>query len=433
MIKISTKKGWLFLGMVCLWLLFYAWNAAGVELWQPQYMADLLKEGLAKNLEIKSQEQIVASAKAQAMAAGALDDPMIGFGVANLPTDTFSFDQEPMTQKQISVSQKVPWPGKRDLASRLMILNALKEEFMLTKKKLALSKMIARSYFDLGFTDQRLILNAELKNLINQILDISETRYTVGKGLQMDVLQGQLELSRLADEETTLSKQRRSIEDNINRLLSRKEFQPLPIAPKPKVLDILFNTKRLTDQALQNNPQLNVLKIEIQSTEIEVMLAEKKYYPDFDFKLSYGQRDEDRTGRDLADFVSATVGLNLPLWKHKKQDNWLAASQNRANAAKLSAESLSAALPFQIDDLVNEIESAKKNYRIYEDDILPQAEQWVASAVSAYEVDKLEFDTMVTAHMRLLQLRLKQQEYLFTIFKKYAELEDITGTALFAL
>ena len=46
--------------------------------------------------------------------AGALEDPMLGLGIVNLPTN-FSFSDEDMTMKEVSVSQKVPFPGKRGL------------------------------------------------------------------------------------------------------------------------------------------------------------------------------------------------------------------------------------------------------------------------------------------------------------------------------
>ena len=47
--------------------------------------------------------------------AGALPDPIVSLNALNLPVDTFSLDQEPMTQMQLAVSQSLPFPGKRKL------------------------------------------------------------------------------------------------------------------------------------------------------------------------------------------------------------------------------------------------------------------------------------------------------------------------------
>ena len=48
----------------------------------------------------------------------ALEDPMFGFGIINLPTN-FSFKEEDMTMKEFSVSQKLPFPGKSPLMKEM--------------------------------------------------------------------------------------------------------------------------------------------------------------------------------------------------------------------------------------------------------------------------------------------------------------------------
>ncbi|MCZ7616388.1 MAG: TolC family protein [Ignavibacteriaceae bacterium] len=41
-----------------------------------------------------------------------LPDPMLTLGLMNLPTNSFSFTQEPMTGKIVGLSQAFPFPGK---------------------------------------------------------------------------------------------------------------------------------------------------------------------------------------------------------------------------------------------------------------------------------------------------------------------------------
>ena len=43
-----------------------------------------------------------------AVADGQLPDPKLRFGVYNLPTDTFDFDQEPTTQLRLGIQQAFP-------------------------------------------------------------------------------------------------------------------------------------------------------------------------------------------------------------------------------------------------------------------------------------------------------------------------------------
>ena len=46
--------------------------------------------------------------ESMSVAAGTLPDPQVSLGLANVPTDTFDFDQEPMTQFKVGVTQMFP-------------------------------------------------------------------------------------------------------------------------------------------------------------------------------------------------------------------------------------------------------------------------------------------------------------------------------------
>ncbi len=62
---------------------------------------------------------------ARGTAASSLPDPMLSLGFANLPTDTFDFDQEPMTQFKVGVSQVFPRGDSRALGEkRFRLLSA---------------------------------------------------------------------------------------------------------------------------------------------------------------------------------------------------------------------------------------------------------------------------------------------------------------------
>ena len=52
------------------------------------------------------------------VAAGALPDPVLPLGLANLPADCFSFEREPMTQFWVYVSQMLPRGDTRALRRR---------------------------------------------------------------------------------------------------------------------------------------------------------------------------------------------------------------------------------------------------------------------------------------------------------------------------
>ena len=199
-------------------------SAADTSIWVPQPLGILIEEGLANNQDIKSLESQVKSLREEISFAGSLNDPRIGIALLNIPTDHFRFDQEPMTQKQIFIAQKIPWFGKLSLRSQQAAMKAIRQEAILKAKRLGLAREIATAYYELGFVTSGQKTNESLIKMLTQLLRVSETRYATGQGLQQDVLQAQVELSKLLDEQITLGKKRRTLEDRINSLLNRESF-----------------------------------------------------------------------------------------------------------------------------------------------------------------------------------------------------------------
>ena len=106
--------------------------------------SDLIDEGLEQNNEIQSLKDQVESLKNEIPFAGALDDPRLGFAILNLPTDTFDFDQEPMTpETNINCSENSVVQAKLDLRSQRAGLNAIRLKAMLDAKRLELARKIA--------------------------------------------------------------------------------------------------------------------------------------------------------------------------------------------------------------------------------------------------------------------------------------------------
>jgi outer membrane protein TolC len=298
---------------------------------------------------------------------------------------------------------------------------------ILEAKRLELAKEIAKTYYDLAFVADSLVTNKRLIEIVTQLLRVAETRYATGSGLQQDVLQAQVEMSKLLDEKISIQKRQRTLANRINELLNREQFITIEPQVGLEFMNLQFDDDELTSLALQQNPQLRIKQTDIDIARIEIELAKKEYWPDMDFKFAYGQRDEDRTGRSLPDFVSGQVVMNIPIWQKNRQDPKLAAVLKMSEAAEKSFRSLAKGLPFRVDALVTEIRDTQKNYKLFTEALLLQADQWADSSQAAYKVGSLEFNTMLNAQIRLLRFELQAEKYLFNVYQQRAELDAILG------
>ncbi|MBE0586397.1 MAG: hypothetical protein IH612_21860 [Desulfofustis sp.] len=90
-------------------------------------------------------------------------------------------------------------------------------------------------------------------------------------------------------------------------------------------------------------------------------------------------------------------------------------------------------MPHRINGLLSEINGARESRDLFADVLAVQAIQLADSSLAAYSVGKVEFNTMLTTHIRLLQVELKTEQFTYLIYKKLAELEETIGQPMVAI
>lgn len=393
----------------------------------PPELRQLVEEGIENNQGLKAMAHQVDALGRKAVAAGALDDPRMSIGVANLPSDSWDVGQEAMTQKQISVSQRFPWTGKLSLRVQSATIDTLRQRAELAAKQLSVYEDIAGNYYELGFVAESQAINGRMTGLMDQILRVAESRYATGKGLQQDILRVQVEQGQLMDQAIVLKTKRRRIQDRILQTLNRKGFSEIRPPALSRMPDFDININGWEAAALVHNPGIQARRLIVDQAGIDIELARKAYWPDPDLRLAYGQRDDDPMGRKRSDFLSASVAFSIPLWARDKQDQQLAGANSRLEAARARLRELTDTLPHRIDSLATEIQDARESYRLFDDAVLIQARQGAASALSAYGVGRVDFAATVEAHLRLLRLERQRARYLYSFYKTVASLEALMG------
>jgi len=408
-------------------LLFYGICSAQNLISAPPELSALIDEGLSNNQSIKQMEAQIDAATERISVAGALPDPEIGISVLNLPVSSFRFDREAMTQKQLTISQKIPWLSKLNLKSKTAALNVKAQKARLLAAELSLARKIADSWYELGYVSKSLNINARLTELARQIRREAEDQYVVGNGLQQNILQAAVELVSIEDEKIMLENRFKKIQDRLNGLLNRSMF--VPVDPPKGLPEPVIEPARmkLKNAALENNPNLSALKAEIEYSEVMIELAKKDYLPDWKVTLAYGQRDENPAGKNFTDFFSAGVRMSLPFWHEQKQDKNLSSALSASRAAKAAYDNMASELLSRVDVLVTELADAKSRYELYTDKLIPEAKQWARSAIDAYQVGKVDFDRMIGARIRVLRFELKAERFLYDVFQKQAAIEELVG------
>ena len=357
-------------------------------------------------------------------------DPMLTLGLANLPVDTFSFREQAMTQKQIQVTQEIPFPGKMDLRKEAANKDVSIAKWNLKELELNIIRQVKESFFELCFINSALDTTQQNKVLLKQFVTIAESKYSVGKGIQQDVLKAQVELSKIMDELIELRQLQANETAKLNTLMNRLPQKPIDIPHGLTQTDFKFNIKSLQDLAEKNRPFLQGIQSTINKFTITKKIAEREYYPNIQVGVRYGQR-QDSAIQDHPDFVSGFIGINIPIWFATKQSKKVAEENYRILTAKDSYSAARNDVFLKIKLIMDKEQKGQKLISLIKTGIIPQARQSLESALAAYSVDKIDFLTLIDNQVTLLKWEIKYHRQLTDYEQNLAALEHVVGQQLF--
>jgi len=397
----------------------------------PPDLQALVAEALKDNPEVKQMGSLHKAAQETIRSSGALEDPEIGFTIKDLPTDSWTFNKEPMTQKMLELSQKFPFPGKRRLRSEVAASQAQSDQFAYQDKANEVRAKVIMSYWGLSLAYASYDLTQKNKQFWEQVVQVSETRYGVGRGAQADVLQAQVELGNYLDRLFKWTQKQESLRAELNTLRAKPPQTPLerPQALKPRPFPL-----KLADLLAQAEvrPQLQALKALMAKQEKAVDLAKKEYYPDVRVSLAYGFRDTlaPPVNQKQPDLFSSTVMFNLPIWYGEKIKPRIREELARQGAAKEAHQAAANQIAATIKDRHAKLQRLSQQITLYHQGIVPQARQAVSASLAAYQVGALDFAQLYQSQIAVYNAEMQLQEYLKDFEENWAELEWLVGQEL---
>ena len=389
----------------------------------------LIDEALAHNPELAAARAEGDAAQQRVAPAAALEDPMLELGVVNAPLPSFSFHAEDMTMKMLGVSQKLPFPGKRDLRQAVASADSSSVSFAVEETANRVIRGVRVAYEDLRLADETERILTRARNTLKELAALADARYAVGQVAQSDVLQAQARAVQLQQELISVDQERVTRQDELRRLLGRRTVDSW-VTPTPLVLLSLHgDPAAFRDEAATNRPQLRALDALVTKNERAIELAQRDYYPDFELRLSYGQRERTVDGMPRDDMITMTVAVNLPIWRKSRLEPRVAeARAMRQQAAAMADAQRVETLSGLQQQLAIETHS-RASVALNRSTLLPQAHALVESAVNGYRVGRVDFLTVLDAEMREYEAERAQAQEIAAHNKAVAEIDFLTGAA----
>ena len=350
------------------------------------------------------------------------------------PTFTYGYYFEsvetrvgPQNQR-FGLTQKFPGFGKRSLQKSIAtdLSAAIGERYK--QEKLNLDFSITKAYAELYYLKRSIDITTDRIRLIQDLERVALTRYKAGASLAPS-LQAQVELGRLEDRLSSLNDLREPQVARLNATLNRPSNAPLPWPSSLPYSAIKVDQTILLKELNRTSPELSALAHQVEQDSHKVQLAKRERLPDFTLGVQYIDTGDaamavNDSGKDA---IIGTVGISLPLWFGKNRAR-IASADYQRTAARLTLENRAQTLDADIQQALYQLRDADRKINLYQESLIPKAEQSLELNRKGYEAGNMEFINLIDAERILLEFELSYERARADHLKYRAELSKLTGT-----
>ncbi len=180
----------------------------------------------------------------------------------------------------------------------------------------------------------------------------------------------------------------------------------------------------------EERPARKAILARIGRGDLQVAMAKREYWPDFEVSVSYMQRDAMPDGADRSDMISSMVMVNLPVWRRQKLDPQLREMSAEREMAAQELEAQDLAAENEIGSILANLATRAEVAALYRTTLIPQAEQSFRANVESYQVGRIDFPMLMDSVMTVLSFRREYLAMVGEMHMEKARLEAVVGKEL---
>lgn len=387
-------------------------------------LPEIERVALSGSPRIRAAEAEIEMLRKRAEGSGTLEDPRLKIGINNLPAAHPSFRRSDMTSKELGVSQMLPLGGKLSAREAIARYEYLQSRQRLRKEKLQLIAAIRSAVYELAYARESISILNEMKTQVRLLIDSEIAATTSGTGSLSSVIKANLEYTMLDEELIELAER----EESSRHMISYLAGSDIEASTRGILAPDFqrFSIPAARDSIIAGNPDLAMLKIEHDRDTTSISLKEKDYIPDVELGMSYMQRDSGPMGK-RDDMISGMATFNIPLWFASRNILMVEEMKKKGDVTRMSYEDKKNELMFRAAALLSRMKKWEEMYRLYTEQLVPQASLALETSLARYRTGSGEFMQAIDNLRTLLRYKkdavMACKEYLIS----RAELEALAG------
>ncbi|HXF15618.1 MAG TPA: TolC family protein [Burkholderiales bacterium] len=372
----------------------------------PLSIQEAQRRAVERSRQIAAQNASVTASREMAVAAGQLPDPVLRFGIDNLPIngpDQFSVTNDFMTMRRVGVMQEFTRSDKRELRAQRFENEAEKS---LAEKEAVIASIqreSALAWLDVYFAEAQAKVIAQQNAQAKIEITAAEAAYRAGRGSQADVFAAHSARATLEDQASEVGRRVANARTMLARWVG--DEPAFSISEKPAMDSIRVDSSTL-DMELGHHPQIAILTKREQIAATEVRLAQADRKADWSVELSYSLR-----GPAYSNMVS--IGVSVPLqWDQRnRQERQIASKLAAAEQARAEREEVLRAHVSEVRTMIAEWQNGRERVARYERELLPLALERTKAARAAYQGGKSTLTELLLARRNEIDVRMQKVRF----------------------
>ena len=415
-LKINTANG-LHRGIVLFLLLGVLAFSRAVFGGDLLMLTEAQHRAVERSRQLSAQDSAALASREMAFAAGQLPDPVLRFGIDNLPIDgpdQFSVTRDFMTMRRIGVMQEFTRSEKRQLRAQRFEREAEKSLAEKAATIASIQRDTALAWLDRYYAEATAAAIAEQIEQVKREILAAESAYRAGRGSQADVFAAHGVLVGLEDRASELNRRIATAKIGLARWIG--EGAEAPLGAKPAIDSIRLDTSSL-ESDLRHHPQIAILSKQVEMAAAEARIAQANKKSDWSVELSYSQR-----GAAFSNMVS--LGLSVPLqWDQKqRQERELASKLAMTEQAKAQLDDMLRAHVAEVRAMIQEWENGRERVARYQRELVPISKERSRATLTAYQGGKAGLSEVLLARRNETDVRLQALQLEMDTARLWAQL-----------
>ena len=377
---------------------------------------------LQQNPALKATRAKWEMMKARVPQAKAWED--LRFGIDSVTTRAVDIPPNSFMDQTAMLEQEVPISGKNLSRARAATAEARATFQDLRRLELDLIMRTRSAYARLANGYAQLDVNQRNKDLLTQVVQISQSRYEAGTAAQSDLLIAQTDTVRLGETRAEIERQISEAQSALNVLMNRPAQaalgRPAPLGMTPQPLSL----EKLQAIALAQRPELQRARDRIDAEKHRLQLANRQWFPDPALNVKAQRYNE--SAQAVSEF---DLGVSFPIpWTNwKKYSAGVLEARKSVENAEREFDAARVETLGLVRDQLSKVRTSATQYQLYHDQSLPLARQTVEASRSAYEASTGGFLDLMTARRTLQDADSVALNHLTNYESSIAELDAIVG------